>query len=617
MLSLTDRGEFIFKRGPVVIHHFHVPVMGTAFTIDTPIKTARFGISSVMSIGDDELCEVMREHYSSVYNLVFEPIKKWTDDFRAKRITAYLDLVHDIVEQQIAQMKTLSLSENNDLSLYFKLLHDEHPLKKMYHSFLLETDSSKKEDLETQLKLEVQAGSLDVNIMTKIDRTNYAKDGTRLSDDYSDALSALRGFAKSKIHAGIVFSAGFNRRLYSYIEKFDDFFPDSQGFVKKWVIMKVSDFRSSMTQGKFLAKKGVWIKEHRIESGLNCGGHAFASTGYLLGPILEEFKQERSHFVASMLSLCNEALAKAKRAIYSTVPETLITVQGGIGTSSEQEMLLHHYGIDRTGWASPFLLVEEVTTLDDKTRELLRRGREDDFFLSEISPLGVPFNTIKGTDSELLKQKRFEEGNPGSPCPKGHLVSNIEFTDKPICTASKLYQRKKISALKDEIENEAELNSAINRVVAKACLCEDLAAGAIITNNIPHKRVQSSAVCPGPNLAYFSKFASLAEMVDHIYGRTNLLNDSYRPHMFIKELKLYVNYFKKEVLSSLPRLTEKQQKYLQEFRSNLADGIAYYTTLIPAISEETATTKENMSRDLLLLSKEFEAVVDTHLSVFS
>ena len=38
------------------IHDFHIPVMGTAFTIEAaPYKVARFGISSVVSIGDDEL----------------------------------------------------------------------------------------------------------------------------------------------------------------------------------------------------------------------------------------------------------------------------------------------------------------------------------------------------------------------------------------------------------------------------------------------------------------------------------------------------------------------------------------------------------------------------------
>ena len=36
-------------------HQFHIPVMGTAFTIDTPLKVARFGISSVVSLCDDEL----------------------------------------------------------------------------------------------------------------------------------------------------------------------------------------------------------------------------------------------------------------------------------------------------------------------------------------------------------------------------------------------------------------------------------------------------------------------------------------------------------------------------------------------------------------------------------
>jgi len=30
-------------------HSFHIPVMGTGFTIDTPLKVARYGISSVIS----------------------------------------------------------------------------------------------------------------------------------------------------------------------------------------------------------------------------------------------------------------------------------------------------------------------------------------------------------------------------------------------------------------------------------------------------------------------------------------------------------------------------------------------------------------------------------------
>ena len=37
------------------MHNIHIPVMGTGFSIDTPIRVAQFGISSVISIMDDIL----------------------------------------------------------------------------------------------------------------------------------------------------------------------------------------------------------------------------------------------------------------------------------------------------------------------------------------------------------------------------------------------------------------------------------------------------------------------------------------------------------------------------------------------------------------------------------
>jgi len=111
---------------------------------------------------------------------------------------------------------------------------------------------------------------------------------------YNDAHASLRGFAKSKLSSSVVFSAGMNPRLYSYLEEFEDFFPNEKGELKKKIIIKVSDFRSAMIQGNFLAKKGLWVSEYRIESGLNCGGHAFATDGLLMGPIMEEFKQKKS-----------------------------------------------------------------------------------------------------------------------------------------------------------------------------------------------------------------------------------------------------------------------------------------------------------------------------------
>lgn len=44
-------------------HTFHIPVMGLGYTIDTPAKVARYGISSVISIIEDNLVEEIRKRY--------------------------------------------------------------------------------------------------------------------------------------------------------------------------------------------------------------------------------------------------------------------------------------------------------------------------------------------------------------------------------------------------------------------------------------------------------------------------------------------------------------------------------------------------------------------------
>ena len=44
-------------------HKFHIPVMGTAFTAETPLRVAQYGISSVVSIVDDVLLERLRKVY--------------------------------------------------------------------------------------------------------------------------------------------------------------------------------------------------------------------------------------------------------------------------------------------------------------------------------------------------------------------------------------------------------------------------------------------------------------------------------------------------------------------------------------------------------------------------
>ncbi|MBK6831917.1 MAG: hypothetical protein IPG92_14795 [Flavobacteriales bacterium] len=211
--------------------------------------------------------------------------------------------------------------------------------------------------------------------MSKIDKTNYAKDGTPLPPEYADAMAAFRGFAKSTLSSSIVLSAGYNPRVYAYIAQFNDFLPDARGDLRKKVILKVSDMRSALIQGKILAKKGVWVSEYRIESGLNCGGHAFATDGILLGPILQEFHDKREAMAAELFDLCNKSLEQEGKHVLVGPPAIRITVQGGIGTAEEDRFLRTCYGMDGTGWGSPFLLVPEATNVDEQTWEQLTKAK--------------------------------------------------------------------------------------------------------------------------------------------------------------------------------------------------------------------------------------------------
>lgn len=594
------------------IHSFHIPVMGTGFSIDTPMKVARYGISSVISLVDDTLIEQMRQFYCGVMKEPYTPITKHEADHRARRITEYLNLVDRIVKKQFEALKFSAFEGGTEITKYFELLADDSPLKALYHKMLSTTDPQQKDHLQKELRESIKPGDINVNIMTKLDRGNYAPDGKELPPEFSDGLSALRGYARSTLASAIVFSAGINRRLYSYVENFKDFYADAAGFIKKKIILKVSDYRSAITQGKFFAKKGLWISEYRIESGLNCGGHAFATDGYLLGPILEEFKNKKQELINGLHEIYNQAL-KLKNLIPFLKPHFVkITAQGGIGTAKENQFLLDHYKIDGTGWATPFLLVPEVTNVDEETLKKLAAATEDDLYLSDVSPLEIPFHNLRNCNSDLEKQRRVQSGRPGSACPKGHLVSNTEFTQEPICTASRQYQKLKIKQLQKMNLPENHYKRLFEAVVSKACICNDLGEGVLLKNSIKEIQKRFSAVCPGPNLAYFSKISTLAEMIGHIYGRLNLLNSTYRPNMFISDLKLYIDYLKKEIMKRLPEPTVKDIEYLQEFKNNLMTGIEYYKGLFPQMIEETENYRQKMLEELQNYKNKLEDLISTY-----
>lgn len=561
------------------LHNFHIPVMGLAYTIDSPIRVAQYGISSVISIIDDEILEKMKNFYNQKFNLNYLEISTKTEDYRAKRITAYLDMVDDIVNEKFETFKQEISKNKETLKDFITMLPNTSDLKNSLQSFI-----NQKNNWGSQLKSFIESnlapGSIDVNIMTKVDKDNYYKK-EQLPVMYNDAHASLRGFAHSKISSSVVLSAGMNPRLYNYMEEFEDFFPDEQGMIKKKIILKVSDFRSAMIQGNFLAKKGLWVSEYRIESGLNCGGHAFATEGMLLGPIMEEFKQKKHELIQSAHALMVNALEQKGKPLVSEPLEMKITVQGGVGTSEEHQFLLSHYHTDSIGWGSPFLLVPEATSVDTETRSLLMQSKQEDLYLSHISPLGVPFNTIKGTSNEKLKTEKEAKGRYGSACPKKLLALSKEFSPEGICTASKKYQDIKLKELYAEkkILTAEEFDKRKAGITDKACLCVGLVNSAYMEQNIKVKgEKQGVVICPGPNLAFFDKEVSLSEMVQHIYGNANILSDNQRPHMFINELKMYIDYLKKEISDS-SLMTYSQTKKWNTFRSNILEGIEYYHNL--------------------------------------
>ena len=581
-------------------HNFHIPVMGIGFTIDTPFKVAPYGISSVLSLGDDLLVERMREFYSNKFNYDFTAVTRNEIDYRAKRITLYLNLMNRMVKHKFQELKDASFEKGSELTKYFEMLPDISDLKKEYNRMMTESDSTVIEKIQVWLKDNMLEGAIDVNIMTKLDAANFAKDGTQLPQDMNDAHAALRGFANSDIKAGVVLSAGLSPRLYSYVANFENFFPDENEKLDKTIILKVSDYRSALVQGKFLAKKGIWVSEYRVESGLNCGGHAFATEGFLMGPILEEFKQKKQELIDQVHDVLVGALESLGKNKLSKPLPMLVTAQGGVGTNNEHNFLLDNYNVDMIGWGTPFLLVPEAVNIDGGSFKTLAEATEKELYLSDTSPIGVPFNSVKGNTKDLLRDEKIAEGKPGSTCPSQFLkLYNTEFTDKPICVASRQYQKLKIKELDTLGKTGDAYQKAHDKITVKSCICAGLVMTAYTENDmVKRSDGEGISVCPGPNMAYFSKKSTLHEMVDHIYGKINVLNDTYRPHMFIKELGMYIDYLNNEIAETVDDLNGKKVKYFERFKANLLSGIEYYESLVNEMKEESDSFKSTFLAEL-------------------
>ncbi len=580
-------------------HTFSIPVMGLGYTIDTPVKVGHLGISSVISLVDDILIEKMREFYSKKFDIPYQNISSKVEDSRAKRITAYLNMVDKLVHDKYEEMINNFHKKESELEKYFDLLPNSTQIREKFNHLVENTKNTNLKEVKNWLRSNLAPGKIDVNIMTKLDKANVSTEGEQLPAEYNDAHAALRGFANSNLCSSLVLSAGMNPRLYSYLENFSDFYPDAGGKLRKKIILKVSDFRSAMVQGRFLAKKGIWVSEFRIESGLNCGGHAFATHGHLLGPILNEFKEKRQELLDATFKVLQSGLKDKGLPELQQAPDMKITAQGGVGTNEEHQLLLDEYQLDSVGWGSPFMLVPEACHIDSESLELLRTADEQDLYLSKASPLGVHFNNVRGASQQKAIQNYLKDGKLGFPCTKRYLVFNTEFTDKPICTASKRYLRKKFNEIELSAHSEEEKQTLKDKLTEKECLCEGLTNSTYLANGLDTDSKRTGvSICPGPNIAYFKQLVSLKEMVDHIYGKINLLKGVKRPNLFIKELGMYVDYLESNLKEAQAEEDKKQVNYFKKFRENLQEGIQYYHQFFKDYENRLHEMKENVFSEL-------------------
>lgn len=583
-------------------HTVHVPVMGTGFTIDTPLRIARYGITSVISLVDDHLIEKMRRMLCQREHEPYTPIPPKSPDSRARRITAYLDLVGDLLSRQVENLRKSHFEPGSEITRYFEMLPEGH-LRRAYTEAMNEPDPERRQQLQDALREQAVPGNIEVNIMTKLDR-DTGPDGSKAEAGYSDALAALRGFAESRIQGAMVFSAGFNRRLYTYAARLSSLLADAAGQFRKHIVLKVSDFRSAVVQGRFFASRGLWIHEFRVESGLNCGGHAFGGKGALLGPILEEFRLRRKELCEELFAAYTKAREKLGLPTPAEPPYTRLTAQGGIGTAEEDHFLRERFDLDGTGWATPFLLVPEAVSIDVEHLHKLADATINDVYLSDSSPLNVPYWNLRTSASEQERLRRIAEGKPGSPCGNGYASLSTELSEHPMCPSSRIFQERKLAEL-DATEMDPERRRILKeQVIGKACICRDLAGSALrshdISNDIP------PAICCGSSIVHFTRIASLDEMLGHIYGRLSLFsNVTDRPHMFIQEFRLALADLKKEIDLASAKLSDKTGEYFQECRETLSQALDFYRNLATEFVRETRekflTDLESLADELKLL----------------
>jgi hypothetical protein len=428
-----------------MVHKIHIPVMGICYTADTPIRVAHLGITSVISLVDDGLLEEYRMAYAERLGLDLGS----PQTTRIGRIRSYLDFIADEVERKFTRLCACRFDGGSDKDLYFLMLPLDSRLRVEYDGIFAKTGLARIA-AEAALTEKMEPGEIQANIMVGLNHEEAAFD-------------AVRGFAASKVAGALVLSAGVNLSVFEEIAKCKDFYRTGTRPPKKKIILKVSDYRSALVQGRYLAKKGLEVYEYRIESGVNCGGHAFFESKKLLLDVVREFVEKRKELFETTCSMI--AANVPVQGILPPPSPARITAQGGLCAPEDIAQVLS-LGIDGVGVGTPFLLVPQATSVDKETRRLLASAKPEDVCISHASPLGIPFvNLQTSTAARICEQKIQEyfapeseksgspELKPGFPCRQHYLCQNIPGFDHPVCMASREYVMHRLAEI-DALEKE-------------------------------------------------------------------------------------------------------------------------------------------------------------------
>ena len=359
-------------------HTFHIPVMGTGFMIDAPLRVAKYGISSVISLVDDVLIEQMRQFHCEQEG---EPYEEIAERRRGRPRPPHHGLPESARSPGPPAGRARCRPRPSSRAARSPATSRCCPSRRCRETTArcwrrpTPDERSRRQD---QLRAAGRA--------RQHRREHHVEGRPRHLSQRREAAAAIQrrlgGPARLSPRARLPRRSSSRpasiRGCTATPPSSPTSSPTNTAALKKKIILKVSDYHSAAVQGKFLAKRGLWVSEYRIESGLNCGGHAFATKGLLLGPILEEFQQKKRRTRRATARDLRQGAGRARPTPAEPTPPRPFASPCKAASAPPTKTLLlrEHYGVDGTGWATPFLLVPEVTNVDDEhLAEAVRRGR--------------------------------------------------------------------------------------------------------------------------------------------------------------------------------------------------------------------------------------------------